>query len=94
MTSIPATELAKLGKCEKLIKPSPRSHTSSSFKFKRKENTNQSSIDRGNAAHDQFEREAIFFTKIDYNNQSTIPNLIVTVSFAVGLLVLLIKVFM
>ncbi|MAD75039.1 MAG: hypothetical protein CML20_09665 [Rheinheimera sp.] len=94
MTSIPATELAKLGKCEKLIKPSPRSHASGSFKFKRKENTNQSSIDRGNAAHDQFEREAIFFTKIDYNNQSTIPNLIVTVSFAVGLLVLLIKVFM
>lgn len=94
MTSIPATELAKLGKCEKLIKPSPRSHASSSLKFKRKENTNQSSIDRGNAAHDQFEREAIFFTKIDYNNQSTIPNLILTLSFAVGLLILLIKVFM
>ncbi|WP_024608514.1 hypothetical protein [Pseudoalteromonas sp. TAB23] len=92
MNSTSATELAKLGKCEALIKPSPSFKASKAFK--RKKQKNQSSINRGNAAHDKFEREAMYFTELDCNNRSIIPNIIISLAIAVGTLALATKVFM
>jgi ActR/RegA family two-component response regulator len=91
MNSIPATELAKLGKCEALIKPYNPYKVDRSFK--RKEQKNQSSINRGNTAHDKFEAEARFFTKLDCNNKSIVPNFIIALAIAVGTLALISKVF-
>ena len=94
MTSVSATELAKLGKCEAMItprkaarKPARRKKAPGVIGFSANKK-NQAAIDRGDAAHDRFEREAQLFTSQDCNHRTILPNLVLALAVAACLLTL------
>lgn len=95
MTSVSATELAKLGKCEALViprqsfrKPGQRNRASSVIDSTVNKK-NQAAIDRGYAAHDRFEREAKLFASKECKNRTIAPNLVLALAITAGLLTLL-----
>lgn len=96
MTSVSATELAKLGKCEALVtprrasaKPAKRGSLKGVLGFKVAKR-NQAEIDRGNAAHDRFEHEAKTHASKECHTRTTVAqNLVLALAVAVGLLTLM-----
>lgn len=100
MTSVSATELAKLGKCEALViprqsfrKPGQRNRVSSVIDSTVNKK-NQAAINRGYAAHDRFEREAKLceaklFASKECKNRTIAPNLVLALAITAGLLTLL-----
>lgn len=95
MTSVSATELAKLGKCEALvaprkafIHPSSRKQATGVIGFAANKK-NQTAIDRGDAAHDRFEREAQHFMSKACNHRTILPNVVLALAVAAGLMMLM-----
>lgn len=95
MTSVSATELAKLGKCEALVtrRKSVQKIAKGKQGFRASRaavgKKNRAAIERGEAAHDKFEQEAQFFTSQVCNNRTKTPEIALALALAAGLLALI-----
>jgi hypothetical protein len=94
MKSIAATELAKLGKCEGLV---PRARGRASAKRNNPSDVvafssasaNTAAIERGVAAHDEYEREVQFFMSKDCHTSTKATGIALALAVTVGILTLL-----
>lgn len=95
MTSVSATELAKLGKCEALVTPrraqrsKPKGGGLKGVLNFKGEKPNQAAIDRGDAAHDRFEQEAQAYASQECHTRTVVQSLVLALALAAGVLTLM-----
>lgn len=86
-TSVAATELAKLGKCEAMIKNHVR-RTSAPAKWSRSSQRTESML-RGELAHYRYEEAALRFMSSTAKAKRQIYHLVFSATIAAGILTLL-----